>query len=344
LPFLLSRVMRALARLPTGATPAMLLILVFVTSWPLMALAEPAGAAIVEPANYWWWFFVTASTVGYGDFYPVTAAGHAVGVYVVVGGIATLTTILAQLVATIERTKWRRMKGQDTVTTSDHIAVLGYTAGRSERLIDELLADGDRRIVLCAWDDIAEHPMPDRDLDFVRGALTDEAVLRRAGVARAHSVLVDARDDNEALAIVVTVNHVAPGVHLVAGLRDMARSAHLHYVHDAVRCVQWHSPRMLTEELQSPGISQVYTELMTHGGANTYSVRLPDHLPPVTYGDCQVTLGRRHDATLLAARTADQLLVSPPWQTPLSGGAVLYYVGERRLTTEDLATSLHARA
>jgi voltage-gated potassium channel len=77
-PLLLPRLMRSVARLPVGALPAALLIVVLLTSWPLMLLAEPAGASIVQPANYWWWF--------------------------------------------------------------------------TERIVDELLADGERRIVLCTGD------------------------------------------------------------------------------------------------------------------------------------------------------------------------------------------------
>jgi voltage-gated potassium channel len=151
-----------------------------------MVLAEPANAPIVSPANYWWWFLVTASTVGYGDFYPVSTAGHLVGGYVVVGGIATLTALFAQLVAAVERARWQRMKGHIKVNIGDHVVVLGYTPGRTERMLDELRADDGRPVVLCAWDDVATHPLPDRDIEFVRGDLTDAEVLslRRCSAAR----------------------------------------------------------------------------------------------------------------------------------------------------------------
>ncbi|SDY56105.1 Ion channel [Modestobacter sp. DSM 44400] len=59
-----------------------------------MTLVEPAGSEIVTPGNYWSYFVVTAATVGYGDFFPVSAAGHVVGAYVIVGGIVTLTLLL----------------------------------------------------------------------------------------------------------------------------------------------------------------------------------------------------------------------------------------------------------
>ncbi len=233
--------------------PVAVIGFVFVTSWPLMALAEPHGSALVAPANYWWYFVVTAATVGYGDFFPETGFGHLVGAYVIVGGIATLTTVFTKLASVLEQARGRRMRGTIAVTASGHIVLLGYVPGRTERLVGQLLADDDCQVVLCAWDEVATHPMPEHGIDFVRGDLTDEETLRRAGVPIAAKVLVDGRDDNEALAITVTVHYLDPRVHLVVPLRDLERSTLLRRINENVRCVRWHTPRMITEELTSPG-------------------------------------------------------------------------------------------
>ena len=80
MPFLIQRLSRLLrARLRGWRLPLAVALLVFLTSWLAMALVEPAGSPIAEPANYWWYFVVTAATVGYGDFSPSSAAGHLVG-------------------------------------------------------------------------------------------------------------------------------------------------------------------------------------------------------------------------------------------------------------------------
>lgn len=48
-----------------------------------------------------WWSFVTMTTVGYGDFYPVTIAGRAVAVGLMVGGITLIGVISATLASWI---------------------------------------------------------------------------------------------------------------------------------------------------------------------------------------------------------------------------------------------------
>ncbi|MBB5868835.1 voltage-gated potassium channel [Allocatelliglobosispora scoriae] len=337
---LLYRLVRGVRRKSTWALPATVIVFVFATSWPLMALAEPVGSKILEPANYWWWFVITATTVGYGDFFPVSPGGHVVGAYVIVGGIATFATLFTRISIALENVKGRRMHGTVELTTADHVVVLGYTPGRTERIVDELLADGSRPIALGAWSTVESHPMAERDIDFVRGDLTDEGVLRRASVHRAHSVLIDARDDNEALAVLVTVDHLTTGAHIVVALRDMDRAAHLSYVNAGVRCVQWHQPHLLTEELQDPGIAQVYTDLMTHGGGNTYSMKLPASLDGISFGECQAHLGQHHDTTVLAVNTGESLLISPSWQEQLRTDMVIYYVGQARLDPAAVARGL----
>ena len=157
---------------------------------------------------------------------------------------------------------------------------------------------------------------------------------RAVRAAGAQSVLVDARDDNEALALTVAVDHLNRGRAPRGGAAGHEQApASSATSSPRVHPVQWHTPRMITEELQDPGITQVYTDLMTDGGGgNTYSVRLPDSVGPMTFGECQTMLGRDHAALALAARGDDGLLVSPPWDTPLAPGTVLYYVSRQRLT------------
>ncbi|GGO72752.1 ion channel [Nocardioides deserti] len=335
----------------TWQTPLLVLGLVFVTSWALMALAEDS-TDIAEPRQYWWWFLVTASTVGYGDVYPETTGGRLVAAYVVAGGVATLTTVFTHVADRISRAKGRRMRGLTDHDLSGHVVLLGYTAGRTDRLVQDLLADaaaGGRAldVVLCAWEDQAEvDPLPDDvRTHFVRGDLTDLDVLRRAAPARAAAILVDARDDNEAVTLTIAAEEVSSGVHTVVTLRDLARRRTIARVDRTVHCVQWHATQMVLEELQDPGIAGVYDELMTPGGMSTWSSTVPDG-SPATYGAWQRALGEAHGATLLALRASadrDDVVVSPGWDTTVPAGSVLYYVGPRRLTAAELRDVLAGR-
>jgi len=50
-----------------------------------------------------WWAFVTLTTVGYGDVYPVTAAGRIVAVLTMIFGIALYSLVVANLTFFVEQ-------------------------------------------------------------------------------------------------------------------------------------------------------------------------------------------------------------------------------------------------
>jgi voltage-gated potassium channel len=51
------------------------------------------GAVINSVGDGWWWAFVTVTTVGYGDHYPVTTTGRLVAVGLMLAGIAVLGSV-----------------------------------------------------------------------------------------------------------------------------------------------------------------------------------------------------------------------------------------------------------
>jgi voltage-gated potassium channel len=335
-PILLARLSRLLrVRLPRWRLPLAVAVFVFLSSWPAMALVEPPDSGIAAPGTYWWYFVVTAATVGYGDVYPASTGGRLVGAYVIVGGIVTLTLLFTQLSAALQSVRGKRLRGLVDLDVADHVVLLGYTPGRTARIVAELTAENRAHVVLCAWDDdVSEDPLPERlDVEFVRGDLTSADVMTRACVARARTAVVDVRDDNEALAVALAVAHANPRIHLVAALRDLSRRNTLRYVHPDVQAVQWHMPYLLTEEATDPGIAQVYSDLMTSGGhGNTYSIRVPAGFPHRTFGDCQTWFGRTFGATVLALRSdGGPLVVSPGWDTAVPEEATLYYVAGHRI-------------
>ena len=59
------------------------------------------GANIRTLGDSLWWAFVTVSTVGYGDYFPVTGAGRLVAVALMLGGVTLVGVITATLASWI---------------------------------------------------------------------------------------------------------------------------------------------------------------------------------------------------------------------------------------------------
>ncbi|GAA3638392.1 potassium channel family protein [Microbacterium awajiense] len=74
------------------------LILIWISALAVLDVERPApGANITTFGDAVWWAFVTITTVGYGDFYPVTAGGRIVAVLLMCGGVAVVGVVTATL-------------------------------------------------------------------------------------------------------------------------------------------------------------------------------------------------------------------------------------------------------
>jgi voltage-gated potassium channel len=76
--------------------------------------AEREAGSIQSFPDAIWWAFVTITTVGYGDLYPVTATGRVVAVGLMVGGIALISVVTATLASWIVE----RVADQSTKTAA----------------------------------------------------------------------------------------------------------------------------------------------------------------------------------------------------------------------------------
>ncbi|WP_144212806.1 ion transporter [Shewanella donghaensis] len=71
-----------------GLLMAMVLILSTASVIILLVEAGAEGANIQTAEQAIWWALVTISTVGYGDYYPVSTVGHIIGAIVIVSGVS----------------------------------------------------------------------------------------------------------------------------------------------------------------------------------------------------------------------------------------------------------------
>ncbi|MEE8439130.1 MAG: ion channel, partial [Micropepsaceae bacterium] len=293
---------------------------------------------------FWYFYATTATTVGYGDYSPVTEAGRLVTVlWIMPGGIALFTTIIAKVVRRIAD-RWRkRMRGLSSYANlSGHIVILGWHGAKTQRMVDHIRGDKDgkdREIVLCTAQNV-ENPIPEQ-VRFVRGAsLNAPDLLTRAGVATADHIIVLGHDDNETLAAALgaaAINHEA---HMVAYF-DQQSFADLLEAHCShAECNVSLSIELMVRSAQDPGSSRVQRQLLsTLEGPTQFSLHVPENVDAVNYGALFSELKNAHDATLFGVAKStlgDDLILNAPSDYRVDAGTILYFMAAQRIEPLDI--------
>jgi len=127
-------------------TAFMVLVVVEVAGASIFAAEMGApNANIVNAGDAIWWGLVTITTVGYGDEYPVTAAGRVIGTFLLIAGIAlfsVLTGFIANAFLTPRRLRSaRRLHGEQATAFDELRQMLVEQDRRSDemrRKLDDL--------------------------------------------------------------------------------------------------------------------------------------------------------------------------------------------------------------
>jgi voltage-gated potassium channel len=179
------------------------------------------GLALAEGVGAWYafrWALDTVATVG-GFPQPHTTAGQIIHVGLIILGVGTLFYALAMVAEFFvaghlgELLAARRM--QKTIDSlSDHYIVCGF--GRVGRQVARDLQAARAKYVVI--DSNAENRGLAQGVGvrFIEGDAADDAVLARAGIARARSIIVCADSDAENIFITLTARELRSDIAIVA--------------------------------------------------------------------------------------------------------------------------------
>ena len=87
-----------------------------------------------------WWAVVTVTTVGYGDFYPITVVGRLVAVGLMIGGIAVLGVVTASVASWLVQQVGVRAAAEVEAADAPLLAEVARLSERIDQLMNHNLA------------------------------------------------------------------------------------------------------------------------------------------------------------------------------------------------------------
>ena len=162
---------------------------------------------------------ITISTVGYAEIVPLSQAGRALTVIIIILGITVGAYTIGLLVRALVEGELARMVGRKIVQKQiselkNHYIVCGF--GRIGRIIcNELAADNVDFVVIEQDPTIVEH-IESKNYLFLEMDATSEEALLKAGIMKAKGIATALRSDANNVFITLTAKGLRPNIYILA--------------------------------------------------------------------------------------------------------------------------------
>jgi len=316
--------------------------------------ARHVGSDVTSIPEGIWWALVTLTTVGYGDFTPVTPVGRVVAGAVMVLGMFTLALFAGIVGSTLLRVLVGLRQDQFRMSSySGHIVICGYDRA-NPLLLEAVRAElpaGERELVVFGPGERPGDLPP--EFIWVGGDPSKESELEKVRLAHAHAaIIVGSRKvdppqaDANTIMVVFTMRSYlekqrvterrANPLYIIAEILDPenvghARTAGADEVIETTRL----GFSLIAHAAVMPGSGTIMSTVASAGAHSLYIARNPS-ADPVAYGDLARRLRAESGAVLIGVRDPDtgQAIIGPEEERMIGPGEQVVYLARGAVIPE----------
>ncbi len=240
-----------------------------------------------------WWGFVTSTTVGYGDIYPMTSIGRIIAMVVMLIGIGIFGFITASVASILVEKNLKKGMGLLDVKFENHIVIIGWNF-RSKSIIEELINE-DEDIKIALIDRIDSNPYDSKNISYIKGDPWNDKVLTRANIQKAKIAIVlgdkeknnDELTDGKSVLTCLAIDRLNPDIYLVTEVINHENVVHFERanVNDFIVSNQIES-KILVRSVLYKGVNKAFKELITNSyGNEIYEVEIEPKYIGQSYED-----------------------------------------------------------
>ena len=249
-----------------------------------------------------WWTIVTITTVGYGDFFPLSLPGRILAVIIMFFGIGLISVLTGSISSIFTTKKIMEGRGLENLKLKNHIVICGWNSNVEKVLsnIAKLSSEGEG-VKIAMINDMGEDQMngiiarfksDTLKIHFVRGDHALEAILNKACIEHAKSAIIISddtveNDDDKTILTVLTIKNKLPNLKVVAHVSQQDKLPYLKRAKaDEVIVNDTYESFMAATHVLEPGVPQAVNQLLDLHSAHRFkSMAIPDSYIGKTFSD-----------------------------------------------------------
>ncbi|WP_240374526.1 potassium channel family protein [Bacillus piscicola] len=286
-----------------------------------------------------WWAVITAATIGYGDYAPVSTVGRAVSIIFIIFGIGFVTFFFTNFAASsiIEQKSWK--KGTLPSHFKQHYIVVGWNE-RSRQFIQQIKRLYPGRSILLIDNSLTESPFfNEKGVQFIKGNPTFELTFQKANLREARALIITSEKevaeqsaDAHTILTLLAAKHFHESIYTAVEILTSEQISNAkHAGADEVIASNFISSLLMTESLEQQGISETMALLLdAETSPRLQSIRCPDNWIGKSIAEAS-TLAKQNSDLILGVSNNGKTILNPPPETSLHESDSLFILTSKEI-------------
>ena len=182
------------------------------------------GSSITNFYDALWYSIVTLSTVGYGDFYPVSITGKIIGLVFVFSSLGVLGYFIGQLTVKLTEYMENKKNGFFGTKMENHIVIIGYNKF-AKHILEQIVVSGVKAAIVTDKKEDVETISSnfDKDKVFVLYSDFDKFEdLEKANISKASKTFVNFEEDTDMLVYTLDLKNYYDNLEIIVSLNNVS--------------------------------------------------------------------------------------------------------------------------
>ncbi len=169
-----------------------------------------------------WYTIVTLTTVGYGDYYPVSLLGRVVGLVFILGSVTVIGYIISQLTNQVSAYLEKKRLGLLGTNFENHIIVIGWDKF-GKQVVDEVVGSGKQVAIIVndkATIDLIHEAYSNKEVFVLFTDYSNMDAFSKANIEHSATIFINFPDDTDVLIYLLNLKKKFPDLNYVVSLNN----------------------------------------------------------------------------------------------------------------------------